>query len=292
MTLDIPLHRTSYGRLIPYVLGIMLYLGIVVTVIVTSGNRLSHEWQTRLQYKWSIELQLPPPDESEPTSQVLAHTGVPLLQQIRQMPGVISANLVDPQAVVKELQPWIGEINSQVQEQINLAMPLLFEVEMDSQHELSQAVIDRELPDYAAHITLHHHQSWYDGLISFLHGINNIAIGAAGLIAFALIAIIIAIIRFNHQIHHKTIKTLQLLGATDEYILKQFLLYTASIYAKSMGIGVIASAITLGGFSAFNQVLPIIYDWIVLGIALSATSLIVMWAAKITVQKSLKDIVN
>ena len=291
---DLPLHADPSGRFVPWIVALMVYLATISLIVASTISGVVHRWDMGLAGRLTVEL--PAPN--------LAQTGdqsAQLQEQVKHLlmntPGVAMVRQLSPQEVLKIIEPWVGgkEITVDVD-----VLPVLLDVELADRKFIHMAKLKTSLNNLNAGITVEDHLKWQEGILDLAHSARVIGFSIVSLIMLAAICIIAFTAQTSLIIHRQVIEILYLVGATDEYIARQFQNHALRVGLKGGVIGLVLFGITffLLGFFArhldtrllVDVMSPIMLWTIAIIIPLVVTALM-MLSARFTVQIALRYVV-
>ena len=209
--------------------------------------------------------------------------------------GVEKVRLIGDKQINKLLKPWLGEkvdINS-------LPMPKLVDVRVKKDFKADFDKLAADLVDIAPYTSINSHQVWLNKLINFAKSIKILAFGVLILVFSSCAFSIFYATKTSLGIHKNIIEILHIMGATDDYIAKQYARRSFFIGLFSGLLGVISAFIALRFIQGFALELQgSIFDKASLGFSayfsiasiVMFTALILMLTAFYTVKRTLGKI--
>lgn len=215
-----------------------------------------------------------------------------ITQSARAFPGVSEVGQI-PEARLRELlSPWLG----QGQATGSLPLPVVVEIKVSGEagalRTHLKGMLARTLPD----ATVTGGDQWAQKLGGLTSTLKAFSWFLLGLTCLAAIAVIACLTQASLRIHKETLDVLYDIGATKEYITRQFQQHMLRLSARGCAFGLLAATGTLVllgyGFSSIESPLLPRFDFttesvvalLVLGMASCLTALV---AARLTVQRLL-----
>lgn len=289
---DLPLGRDPSTRLLPWLIGVMVFLA---TLMLASGLLLSGtaaEWSRGLEN--TLTVQVPPlEDEAETDAALRVEEAV---RVIRRTPGVAEAMQIPPIRVAAMLEPWLGPDIPIV----DLPLPRLIDVRIENGADPDLADLADRLRTAVPGAALDSHNLWQEQLVKLLRSLELLAVGAIVLMALAAISVVVFATRSGLAVHREVIELLHLIGARDSYIARQFQRHALRLALKGSLVGAAGAAGVLvalqrmasGLDAALLPALKLqVWHWAVLAALPFAAALIAMYAARRTVVRALKRMV-
>lgn len=205
-----------------FVISMTVVLPAVTYVIWKNSNIATQEWQ-------------PSPNLTLYLSQLITESERKLLtSKLEKNPLIKQVTYMTKEQALAEFSEWSG-----VQHSLELLesnpLPAVMIVEPDSAtydktalFELSQTLQENPIID-----DIKFDDSWVTRIVMLSHLIKWLVITLSFLMLFALVLVIANNIRFSIFVRRQTIQVMQLLGATDSFILRSFLYYGVMIGALS-----------------------------------------------------------
>lgn len=238
---DIPFSREDANRFLPWVVGLMVCL----SGLFLAGALSVHDSSLTAGRLNADSFQIYVPHHLETDS-----LGEKVKAALRTYPEVKDVIALNNDDIAKLIAPWTGRSL----ELDHLPLPLVMEVTLKDITERA-AVIDRittRVRQIDAAIEVESYQQWVDQLMQFTGMLRLLAIALAILILAGLTMIIIITARTSLKLHYRTVQILHHIGATDEYILRQFIIngVFTMLRGAAPGAGVAAILYTVIAYSS------------------------------------------
>lgn len=289
---DLALGRDSSTRFLPGLLAVMVYLAALATVGALAARGFVADWDQRLS--GAATVQIPPVDglsQQERLDSVLRLLGV--------TPGIASVEPMPPKQSAALLAPWLGAELAET-----LPLPLLVDLRLDRGQEVDLASLATRLDNAAPGTTLDDHGRWLAEARALG---NSVAIAGTCILVVVLLAAVLAVIfavRTGLSVHREEIEILNLIGAPDRYIARQFqwhagrlalfggivgaLLAVASIIGLQIGVGQWSADPSEIGVASITSLIRIGWiEWLALILLPPVTAAIAMATARVSVQTAL-----
>lgn len=290
---DLPFDKDDTPRMIPWVIGIMIYLATLSLVGSISLSRVIDKWDEGFRNGFSVELSPPESSGSEALNQELRRQKK-ILDILASLPGIKRTQVIAKTSMSSTSDSWLGS----EEENIGLPLPTIIDVEVlpgapYDIHQL-QATLDKQVPG----VKVTHDREWREGLKRIAMILLAVSVMAASLIGFATIAVSIFTTHTGLIIYHKIIEILHLVGAQTSYIARQFQNHTLRVGIRAGLIGFILSLVTFVGLGwlgsqlelpHFLRGLPLIEIIFITGTIPFVITGAMMLTARLTVLWELKD---
>lgn len=284
---DLDLEDGSGSRLLKWVTGMMVFLMTLALAFNLALSGVSQHWTSGISGTLTVEL--PAPDESAKSAPDIQK----ILSLLRRHPSIEKAELLTPEQVQKLVEPWLG--NNAASK--SLPLPRLIDVTLKQGYSVKPAAIEQQLRQTAQDVKVSDHTDWLGGLVSFGNALKTIAFILALTVSLLAIITIAGIIHARYDVHRSDVELLHLMGASDDYIARQFQNHALSSTLRGAlwGAGMaLAIAFLFGWFvnSLDLIVLPqhglSLRNWGMLALApLLAGGLIAVLTARLTLMREL-----
>jgi cell division transport system permease protein len=216
---DLPLKNDIAARFLPLIIGLMVYVGTLCFVFTLFILSATHLWENQLRTQ--ITLEVPAPSLQAQVLQVLSKT-----------PGVQQAAAVPKKEVETLLQSLLGTALP-----VDLqALPVLIEVSLNGREPLDVPTLEAHLKNISPQIQLVDHRPWQTQVESLINASVILASTLTFLVLLTALVTTTFATRTSLLIHRQVIEVLHLIGATNDYIARQF-----QVHALKQGL--IASAV-------------------------------------------------
>ncbi|MEQ8602323.1 MAG: FtsX-like permease family protein [Marivibrio sp.] len=291
----IPFAQDPAGRLMPWLIGFMTF----VAGLALAGALLLHDfaesWSQGLAD--SMTVQIPPPaDEMGDAVAAEARLDRAVEDAVRILadaPGIAAAEPLPGSRIQALLEPWLGE----TLDPASLPLPRLIAVEVADMQEVDLAVLRQQLQTVAPGAALDDHGLWRARLVAFLQSLQLVGLAVVAVVILAAATVVLFATRGGLLAHHETIELLHLIGASDNFIARQFQRQALRASLKGgLGGALIAGLTVIGlGYAAAATGAelpgPAVLDWPdwpYLALLPLATALLSHLAARRTVLRSLR----
>ncbi|WP_445680651.1 cell division protein FtsX [Radicibacter daui] len=209
---DLPLHRDSASRFLPWITGLMVFLGVMSLAFALVLGNAASSWSQALGS--SLTVQILPLAPGKPGQDERVRQALDLL---RETPGVSAARALPKSESEKLVSPWLGS-NASLSD---LPLPTLVDVRADGTS-LNVALLRQRLDAEIPGSVLDDHGNWLGEVSRAAVTVQTLAFGALALIALTAILAVIFAVRAGLQLNRSTVELLHIMGASDRYIARQF----------------------------------------------------------------------
>jgi cell division transport system permease protein len=248
---DIALDEGSGAHLVTWVTGLMVFF-VTLTLAVNLGlNTVTQNWVSGLSGSLTVEISppLPAADAGKITPEQIKtfdDNVQKVLTVAGQTPGVTESRALGKDEIRKLIQPWLGD-------NVPKAMPLpaLIDIKLsvDADTRKIQDALLKAVPD----ATVDTHAGTLDDVKTLVGTARLFVLLLTGVITLLAVAAISGIVRAKLAIHAQEVQTLHMIGASDEYIARQFRHHTLKGTLRGAILGVTCMVLTLMGIRAMTH---------------------------------------
>lgn len=168
-----------------------------------------------------------------------------LIKELKTIPGVANAALIEPQQMAALLRPWLGQNTLDTKSLALLPLPQMIDVQVTDQRTAPQisAMLQKKFP--AA--TLADHQQWVKQLAQNVRWAATAMLGLVGVLLLALFSTVVFACRAGLNVQLSTVSLLHIIGATDAHICNQMQRYALRLVWPGCVLGMVTCAIASAG---------------------------------------------
>jgi cell division transport system permease protein len=265
MISDLPLTRDLTTALVPWVIGLMVYLGILAMIAALNLQGILHAWKIEEKGAFTIEVST----ETEAKQ---------VLDFLKTQPILHKAVIVPEEAVRQILGRWIDSDKIS-----KIPLPQLIEGEIREGIQGDLSALKAELATLVPQAVLEDHRTWEKESRHFMQG-SLWVLATITVVVSIVVALTMGLVTYSGLIiHGNTIEVLDLVGASHDYIARQFQLYGLKLGLKGSVIGTIGALITLVALGEY----PFFETLISVGFIILLTLIITVFASRLMVFKTL-----
>lgn len=291
---DLPFDHDPANRFLVMLIGFMTYLAVFAATSGLVLTGMGDRWTTDLARHMTIEV--PSVDDKGKTigEAVQQDRITKVLTVVGRSVSEDDITVKSPREVGKLVEPWLGG-DEKILGQVPL--PTLISVSMDA----DAGVVDQlksALADIGPDIRLETHQGWLDDVLRLTGTLTWLAYLIGIVTAVTTVSAISGAVRARMAAYAEQLEILHLMGATDDYITRQFQKHALSVAVMGAGVGFVCAIFTMTvlgqwvGDSQSSMVPTIGIDrpsvLALVSIPIFACTLTVL-ATRLTVMKHLKE---
>ncbi len=289
---DLPLSQDPSTRLLPWIIGFMVYIATLALAGVMMLNHVAQSWSAGLSGALTVQIAQDPDAEEDRTSTDVAAA----VRILLETEGVVSARPIGEEEIQALLEPWLGAGIAPE----TLPLPRLIDVGLDRSTPLDVEALETRLARAVPGAVIDGHQSWRETVKALTRAFQGVALIVVSVVTIASVVMVVFATRGGLSAHRPVIDLLHLIGARDSYIARQF--QTHALYTALKGgiAGMVLAAVTVTGiyavarepdasFAALGLFGPL--EWLAILATPLVTALIAMLTARQTVLRTLTKVV-
>lgn len=238
---DLPLARDTSTRLLPWLIGVMVFLATVTSAGAMLLGAVALGWDAGLSNALTVQV---PPLDDEPEAELEARVAA-AVDVMRHTPGVAEVTVVPLPRLAQMLEPWLGGGVSA----IDLPLPRLIDVRLEPDRSPDLAEARARLAKVVPEAELDSHELWRAQMLHLVQSLEMLALGAVALIGLAMMMVVVFAVRSGLAVHREVIEVLHLMGAQDSYIARQFQRHALAMALRGSLGGALLAAAVLAGLS-------------------------------------------
>jgi cell division transport system permease protein len=289
---DIPLNADPSGRFVPWIVALMVYLATISLTVAFVVSSLINRWDTGFTARLSVEI--PAYNAFDPDGEwEMTKVKGQVAQILLRTPGIGSVRTLSKGEVLSTLEPWLGE-NSNLED---LPLPTLLEVEVKDRDIVDIVLLKQNLQEIMSGIIVEDHMGWQRGILDLAHSAQVIGFLIVAMIILAAVSTIAFTSQTSLIIHRNVIEILYLVGATDDYIARQFQYHALRVGIRGGAVGFFMTGTTFIVLKFFardldttllNEVVSNMALWSVALLVPLFVTIFMMMAARLSVRLALK----
>ncbi len=293
---DLPLKNDATSRFLPWLIAPMVFLCSIALAGTIILHGMIGRWDRDVSGTLTVEIAAAPGDAQTSAERTRAKVEA-AIKILSDTPGVIQARALSQDQLSALLAPWLG--NTDLLREMPL--PALIDVTIRPEHGPDLDALAAQLDKAVQGASIDDHRVWLSRLIGLSRAIAGLAVAVVVIIAGATSATVIYATRTGMAVHREVIDVLHLIGATDDYIARQFADRAFTLGLKGGVLGLLLNIPILGGLGFFglhrlqggflgDLSLPF-FGWIGVVVLPVAAAALAMLTARLTVHATLARMV-
>ena len=251
---DIALEDGSGRYLVSGMTALMVFfVSLALAVNFALGN-MTTRWVSDLTGNLTVEVKPPlPADDGNPTAADLADFNKRVeraLSIAQKHPAVTESRALSESEIRALIEPWLDDNAAR-----NLLLPALVDIRLKPESDSSQ--LQKDLAAIKG-LSIDTHSEALSDIKTVARSLQAFVIILTGLIMTLGIAGIAGIVRAKFAIHQGEVETLHLIGASDDYIARQFRRHAMGGTLRGAMVGLTVMVISLISIAAVTDSLTVL----------------------------------
>lgn len=238
---DLPLHQSGGTGFVVLLIALMSFLAVLATASAFALSAMTDRWSSGLENRATIEIPATIDENTIRSKSEIEDITAKLSVALKKYDRVESVHIMKEQEIAELVRPWLGD-NLLLDK---VPLPGLISLTLTQSDEQTIRDITATIKKTAPYARLDTHEGWLADLLRFTGALKFSATILIIVIAITTITAIAGAVRARLAVHRQEVELLHLMGATDNYISRQFQLYAMRLAIKGSLIGLLAGAFTL-----------------------------------------------
>ena len=204
----LPFAKESTTRLLPWIVGVMVYLAAVMMAGAMLLAGVAADWNRDLTGSFTV--QIPPAEKKSGGSDKARVDRV--IELLQKTPGILKVKAIPAKETALSLEPWLGA-NFDADD---LPLPRVIDVTLDRTKTVDLIAVGEQLQKAVPGAGLDSHEFWRDQILSLVHALGVLAAVVIALIGGTCVSAVVFATRGGVAVHKEVIEVLHLIGATDD----------------------------------------------------------------------------
>ncbi len=239
---DLPLHDSEDSRFLILLVGLMSFLAVLACSGTFALGNMTDRWSSGLENKVTIEIPVETKEGHLLSNRTVNKETKKLASRLKNNPIIKSVKILTSEEIQELISPWIGKdltLN-------DIPLPGLIAVELRRSDADSIDMLRANIEAISKYAQLETHHEWLADLISFTNSLKILSLFITLIIGGATIIAIAAGVKTRLAIHNKEVELLHHMGASDNYIARQFQRHAMILAFKGGVIGALSGLFITG----------------------------------------------
>ena len=255
-TYDISLDEGVGAQLVSWVTGLMVFFATLTLALNFGLSTVAKTWITSLSGTLTVEIKPPlSPTDGEKVSPLVEKKfddSVKNVLAFLKTDADVSKSRQLPESEIKSLiEPWLGQGTEQDEALNAIPLPALIDIKLAPNADVAKLKSSIEAIEPGA--TIDRQNDTLGNVKMLVNTATLFMMLLTGVIVALAVVTISGIVRSKMLIHQSEVETLHLIGASDEYIARQFRRHTLRGTLRGALIGVSCTIITLLAISTVTH---------------------------------------
>jgi cell division transport system permease protein len=238
---DLPLDKNVGTGFLVLLIALMSFLAIMALAGTFALSSMTRHWSSGLENKITIEIPAEKSDGSLRSQDQVSGLTKRAAEALADDPNIVHLDILEKSDIQELISPWLG--TDMVLDDIPL--PGLISVDLHlSSSDMLQGM-EKTLALIDETIRVDTHEAWLADLLRITGALQMAATLIALLIAATAVTAVAGAIRARMAIHKEDVALLHLMGASDEYITRQFQRHAVIVALRGGFFGTLSACIVL-----------------------------------------------
>ena len=238
---DLPLERDEGTGFILLLMALMTFLATVTLAGALGLNDMASRWSSGLENKLTIEIPAEDGQDNIRSPEDIRDLAEKAEKALNDLQAVQRADILSDDDIQALITPWLGEDTPLD----DLPMPGMLEVEMSGNDKDALSQIKDTLRKISPDIQADGHEDWLNDILRMTGALQILTLIVTLIIGGTTITAIAGAVRARMAIHKSDVELLHLMGASDEYITRQFQRHAFILAVKGGLMGLTAGIISI-----------------------------------------------
>ena len=227
----------------------MTFLALMALSASFTLSTMTNRWSSGLENKLTIEIPAQKPDGTIIGTADQEGLVARVTKSLAQDSRIIEFEVLEQDDIAELVSPWLGN-NIML---TDIPLPVLISVETSALNEEQHEDLEIEIRSIFSAIKLDRHESWLADLLRFTGAMQIASFLISLIICITTITAIAGAIRSRMAVHKAEVELLHLMGASDNYITRQFQRYARSLCFSGGILGTLIGAASLLAIHIFTN---------------------------------------
>ncbi|MGB4058562.1 MAG: permease [Alphaproteobacteria bacterium] len=234
---DLPLVKDEGTNFLRLLVALMSFLTAMAMIGTLTLNTIAEKWSSGLENKLTIEIPVERPDGSLREKDDVEFLLKKVESALKENKDVKTIKILEDTDIKKLLEPWLGK-DTEIE---GIPLPGLIAVDMKASNQDIINRINQGIKSIDSTIVVDTHESWLQGLLRMISSLRMVILIVIGIIGFTTVTAIAGAIRSRIAVHRADLELLHLMGASDEYIVRQFQRHALVLALQGAIIGTLSA---------------------------------------------------
>lgn len=239
MAFNLPLTKDPTSRYVPWIVGLMMYLGMFSILLFFLFQSYFEGWTKNAEETFSVEIYIPQTDslKQEVNLEAQAHL---IKNFLESFPGIVEVTLLNQEQLSQMLISWLGDKNMLQ----DITLPIYLEGKIHKRSSNNIEMIEQKIQEIYPFSKIIDHGRHFAPLQKLGISLKVFVLVMLGAFFVASMLTLSFSVQTSLLIHKPIINILSLLGASDFYIAQEFKRHAIHIALRGGIFAFILMAIT------------------------------------------------
>jgi len=214
----------------------MVYVACVAAGVAVALEQGARHWRDQLALEMTVEF--PAPTGESPSERIERLDAA--MEQLILFNGIRGARLLNPTEIADLLQPWLDQTT-----RLEIQLPDLAAITLMPGASIDASELEARLRPLSPGATLDDHADFTRNTLQILGNVERVALALLCTVLFASALLVGFVAVTGLSIHRRVVEILNLFGADDDYIARQFQMQALRVGAPGAIVGAALAALTM-----------------------------------------------
>jgi cell division transport system permease protein len=240
---DLPLNKGAGTRFLAILIGLMAFLAVLALAASFTLSGMSARWTSGLENRVTVEIPAQTPDGATMDRDKIKIMTAKIDGVLHDQPAVADTHIMGDDEIAALVQPWLGDDGTLLDK---IPLPGLITVELRQSSPEILETLDQQIKNADGAARLDSHEEWLDGVLHFTGALQFAALALVIAVGLTMLAAVAGAVHARMEVNRAEVELLHLMGATDDYIARQFQRHSLILAFQGGLAGLAAGAAALG----------------------------------------------
>ncbi|MBI4031293.1 MAG: permease [Proteobacteria bacterium] len=238
---DLPLNRDEGTGFLILLIALMSLLAVLAIAASFTLSAMTERWTSGLENRITIEIPAEGTDGRILGRDEVTALSDRALQILKSTPSVHTAHMLDESELTALVKPWLGSGLSFS----GIPLPSLIAVTLSDAENTDMRALEEKIISAIPQARIDTHETWLNDLLRFTKSLRLVSAILLVVIGITTATAVAGAIRSRMAVHAEEISLLHLMGASDNYISRQFQHNAFVLALRGSATGTAAGILTL-----------------------------------------------
>lgn len=238
---DLPLNRGAGTGFLIILIALMTFLAMLAMASSFALSAMTERWSSGLENRLTVEIPTQGAKGELLDRATITTLTDDIATRLKGTPGILNIHVLDDDEIQKLIEPWLGQDVLKG----DFPIPGLISLETTDMNPGMLEDIQGRIKQVAPHARLDTHEEWLNDLLRFTGALNLSAIILAIVIGITTVTAVGGAVRSRLAIHRAEVELLHLMGASDQYITRQFQRHSLILALRGGAVGALLGGLFL-----------------------------------------------
>jgi cell division transport system permease protein len=224
----------------------MTFLAVMALAASFALGNMTERWSSGLKNSLTIEIPAEDEDGKLRSEDVLTKLSDQVFEKLQSYSALESVEVLSQDQVNELIEPWLGSGLALT----DIPLPGLVSITLRNNEKIDMDTIQFDLAKISENIRIDTHQEWLGDVLKFANTLQMAAFIVTFIVALTTVIAVASAIRSRIAEYKSDVQLLHFMGASDDYITRQFQRHAFMIGLEGGLIGLVSGGLIIAIFSA------------------------------------------